>query len=137
MLSLVYVSSATRLLSNADLLDILRVSRLNNGSLSITGMLLYKEGNFMQVLEGPDEAVRQIYTRIAADPRHRGLIKLLEDQISERQFANWTMGFKNLDDLTGEVPGYTGFPRDSFVSDTFQNQPTRAQKLLLMFRDNM
>ncbi len=61
MLSLIYVSSSTRAFSDADLVALLEQSQEKNARLDITGMLLYKDGNFMQVLEGPDDAVRQLF----------------------------------------------------------------------------
>jgi len=51
MLSLIYVSTSVKLLNDEELLDILKVSRENNSGKDITGLLLYKGGNFMQVLE--------------------------------------------------------------------------------------
>ncbi len=59
MFFLVYVSSAVRPFSRVDLDDLLATSRANNARVGITGMLLYKDGNFMQVLEGDEEAVRR------------------------------------------------------------------------------
>jgi len=50
MISLIYVSTADHLLSNEELLEILHISRKNNEVGPVTGMLLYKGGNFMQVL---------------------------------------------------------------------------------------
>jgi len=77
-LFLVYVSSATLPFSGEDLRALLATCRENNAELGVTGMLLYKDGNFMQVLEGDEQAVRGLYARIAADPRHGGEITLQE-----------------------------------------------------------
>ncbi len=96
MLSLIYVSTSVKLLSDEELLDILKVSRENNSGKDITGLLLYKGGNFMQVLEGPDESVEAIYKKIEADPRHKDLTILSREQISTRQFPAWQMAFQNL-----------------------------------------
>ena len=69
-------------------------------------MLLYKDGNFMQALEGPDDAVRALFATIRSDERHRGVILLLEQQIEQRSFSDWTMGFQNLSDPSlRDVPG--------------------------------
>lgn len=138
MLSLVYVSSATGLLSEEELVSLLRQSRENNTRDGITGMLLYKGGNFMQVVEGPEEEVRKLVARIERDPRHRGFLKLLEESRTERQFSEWSMGFENLDNVeAGDVPGYSSFLEDPLNSPMFVADPTRAQRLLLMFRRNM
>ncbi len=66
MFFLVYVSSATRPFSGEDLRALLATCRKNNAELGVTGMLLYKDGNFMQVLEGDEEAVRGLYEKIPA-----------------------------------------------------------------------
>jgi len=138
MLSLTYVSSATRLFSEQELIQLLKESRARNTHWDISGMLLYKDGNFMQVFEGPDEAVRQLYDNITKDPRHRDVILLREEAIDERQFPDWSMGFRNLADADlRDVPGYSDFLNEPLDSPSFQASPTRAQKLLLMFRRQM
>src|SRR5438477_5611080 len=126
MISLVYISSATRLLSEQELLLLLEQFRDKNARLGISGMLLYKGGNFMQVLEGPEEAVRNLFSRIQRDRRHRGVFKLLEERIADRQFSNFTMGFTNLDRVGEEVPGYSDFLNQSLDSKAFLRDPTRA-----------
>jgi hypothetical protein len=66
LFSTVYVSSATRRLSVAELAEILRVSRADNQRVKITGMLLYKDGNIMQVLEGAEEKVSALIEKLLA-----------------------------------------------------------------------
>jgi len=138
VISVVYISSATHLFSDRELLDLLAQAREKNARLDITGMLLYKDGNFMQVLEGPEETVRNLYTTIRADARHHGLLKLMESSVTARTFSEWAMAFHNLDDVSlAEVPGYSQFLNDPLNSPAFKQDPTRAQKLLLTFRRNM
>jgi hypothetical protein len=60
------VSSATRRLSVAELAEILRVSRADNQRDEITEMLLYKDGNIMQVLEGAEEKVSALIEKLLA-----------------------------------------------------------------------
>ena len=89
MFFLVYVISATRPFVGEDLRVLLETCRKNNAELGVTGMLLYKDGNFMQVLEGEDEgSVRGLYGRIAADPRYGGEITLQQGVAEERQSAH-------------------------------------------------
>ena len=59
--------------------------------------MLYKDGNFMQVLEGAKGAVHGLYEKIAADPRHGGEITSQQGFAEGRQFSDWSMGFRNLD----------------------------------------
>ena len=61
MFRLIYVSTAVRLLNKDELVEILNVSREKNARLNITGLLLYKDGNFMQLLEGRKEDVLALY----------------------------------------------------------------------------
>jgi len=138
MLSLIYVSTSVKLLSDEELLDILKVSRENNSTKDVTGLLLYKGGNFMQVLEGPDEAVEALYKKIEADPRHKDLSVLAREQISNRQFPAWQMAFQDLDNpVIKNEPGFSQFLQNEFVADVYRQNPLRAYIMLLTFRDNM
>jgi len=94
---LVYVSSARHRLERPALNAILDTARRNNPALGVTGMLLYRDGGFMQALEGEEAVVRDLYARIARDRRHQGLITILAEPAERREFADWSMGFENLD----------------------------------------
>ena len=138
MISLIYVSSATRLFNEEELLNLLQLSRSNNEQAEITGMLLYKGGNFMQVIEGPEEAVTALYQKILRDPRHTGIMLLTKEPLKERQFPDWSMGFQNLDKLSPEeIPGYSPFLNEDFTSEVFRANPTRAYIVLENFKKHM
>ena len=135
---LVYVSSAVDLFSTEDLVALLETSRRNNTRDGVTGMLLYKAGNFMQVLEGEEDKVRTVHERIERDPRHRGLITLLEQRSDARQFGGWSMGFRNLADPSlRDVPGFSEFLNVSLNNARYFGQPSRVQRLLRTFRQSM
>lgn len=138
MISLIYVSSSVRQLNSAELLDILKVSRENNVSKDVTGLLLYKGGNFMQVLEGPEEVVVALYETIRKDPRHKDVFLISNENIQERHFPAWEMAFTNLDspEIANE-PGYSEFLHDEFTADVYRENPKRAYIMLLAFRDNL
>lgn len=93
---LIYVSSATQHFSEEDLKELLVISRRNNTAQGITGMLLYAEDNFIQVIEGDSEAVDALYSRISKDPRHNSISVLLRGEIQTRNFSQWSMGFKSI-----------------------------------------
>ena len=136
--SLVYVSSATLPFSGEDLRALLATCRKNNAALGVTGMLLYKDGNFMQVLEGDEGAVRGLYARIEADSRHRGEITLQEGFTEGRQFPDWSMGFRDLNaPEERSTPGYSEFLNAPLTGREFSGDPSRAQKLLLTFKRSM
>lgn len=90
---LMYVSSGVRLFGDNELAELLAVARRNNAQLGISGMLLYLDGNFLQVLEGNEPDVRRLFATIGQDVRHRGLIVLLSQSIETRAFPDWSMGF--------------------------------------------
>jgi hypothetical protein len=77
---------------------ILAASRRNNAQSQITGMLLYCDGHFLQILEGDKTAVTLTFDRIRADPRHHGVFKLDELVVQQRQFGDWAMGFEKLNE---------------------------------------
>ena len=135
---LVYVSSAVEPFTEAQLQDLLLVSRRNNRQFGITGMLLYKDGNFMQLLEGDEPAVREIFRRIVSDSRHHDLITLLQAPAPERDFAEWTMGFRHLANVAGaESAGYSEFLDLPLTADSFGDNPSKCQRLLLTFRRSL
>jgi hypothetical protein len=100
--TLIYISSASSAMSEQDLADILSVSRSNNSQTSITGMLLYKNGEFMQALEGNRDDVEKLYEIISQDNRHKDSLVLSRKEIPERSFAEWSMGFKNISAMSHE-----------------------------------
>lgn len=132
---IIYVSSAVRLFSDAELRALLKKSRENNARSGITGLLLYREGNFMQLLEGEKKAVEEKFERISRDPRHRGLIVLLRGEEPERHFADFSMGFRNLNsDAIRDLPGYNEFLNTPLTSQEFSGDLTRCRRLLLSFK---
>ena len=72
---------------------ILETSLTNNVSCSITGVLGYAGGRFLQILEGPAASVAALYDRIAADPRHRDVRILSRGTVEGRTFGAWSMAF--------------------------------------------
>ena len=99
LLFLAYASNASVSFSPGALVDLLAVSRRNNERARVTGMLLFRGGNFLQALEGPEESVRSTFERIAADLRHGSVGILLEEPLEARVFADWSMAFEDLSTL--------------------------------------
>ncbi|MRI35105.1 hypothetical protein EOPP23_19245 [Endozoicomonas sp. OPT23] len=135
---IVYTSSSSELMESAELEIILASARKNNANNKVTGMLLYSEGVFIQVLEGPEQAVRETYELIARDPRHHGAIVLLESGIENRNFSNWAMGFKqSAKSGLADNEGYSEFLNSGFDPSLMVKNPSASLKLLLSFRKNM
>ncbi|MGV3617191.1 MAG: BLUF domain-containing protein [Fimbriimonas sp.] len=130
---LLYVSSASEQLADDELLAILEASRHNNERDGITGMLVYSEGSFLQVLEGPEPVIDSAYARISLDPRHRGLLRLRRRTVERRSFGDWSMGFARASrpDLL-DMPGCNDFFADGkCLADVDDGQ---AKRLLEGFR---
>lgn len=117
MYYIIYLSTATNLLSDAELKEILLKSNGNNQKLQVTGMLLYSEGNIIQVIEGELQIIKALYTRIASDSRHRGIILLSEGDIAERNFPDWSMGFRTVSaNDFAQLTGYQKVNSNWFLS---------------------
>ena len=107
MIHLICISSATSWPSETDLVELLQQLRARNQKQNITGMLIYDNAIYVQVLEGDADIVHEVYQLICKDPRNNGVVKLLEDHIEERDFPDWSMGFKRLEYNPAEaLPGF-------------------------------
>lgn len=133
---LIYVSTEAWPMSEDDLVSLLKQSRARNERLRITGMLLYKGGFFMQVLEGEEAHVLEVFADIETDIRHKRVFKIVSEYIQHRDFPDWTMGFTNIDTLDpSSVPAYTPFLEHDFRSDYFSGDSVEAHSLLLAFKN--
>jgi hypothetical protein len=94
--NITYLSTETQPFSRSQLFDLLARSRAFNTRADITGLLLYKQTHFMQVLEGPRGAVEDLYRKIRTDERHFDVITLISERILKRSFHGWSMGFRDL-----------------------------------------
>ena len=134
---LVYVSMATREMSDEDLIQLLKKARHKNEARGITGMLLYRNGFFMQALEGKEERVEKLFETIKNDSRHRHATLLYKHALTERAFPDWCMGFNKIEgDVPFAIEGYTDFlenPNPSY----FINSPDKAKLILTTFKQNI
>jgi len=137
LIHLIYASSATRQLHDQDLVAILEKSHQHNKEHDIAGMLLYRGGNFLQVLEGPEAAVDERFAVIMKDPRHHQVTLLLKRPVPKRQFEQWEMGFTNIDTIdTSKLTGYTNYLNEPFNSHRFKDV-SFAYTFLNLFREGM
>ncbi len=113
---LMYVSYASKPLTDSELKKLLEKCRENNMKRNITGMLMYIDGKFIQVLEGAKEDINEMYETILKDSRHKKISKIIEGRCLQRNFEKWTMGFKSFTDSKG--PTKEGF---SQIENYFRN----------------
>jgi hypothetical protein len=129
----IYASRKTSSFNEHEIPVLLEKARAANAGKAITGMLLYVEGSFFQVLEGDPQSVDEVYAVIQRDPRHKDVSMIIREPITERGFADWTMGFSTVGrDELGKLLGENDF----FASATCLAELTgvRAKKLLASFR---
>lgn len=107
---LVYLSSTRQGFGRPQLRVLLERSREKNLSLGITGLLLHHDGKLLQVLEGEERVVRNLFDVIQADARHFGCTSLLEEGIPARQYPQWAMAFRDLG--MSDLPSFAGLPAD-------------------------
>ncbi len=92
LLRLTYASRAVDWLTRDDLRAIAESAQRHNRARGLTGLLLYVEGDFLQVIEGPGAAVETLFETIAADARNQWVTRLSTERILRRAFADWSMG---------------------------------------------
>ncbi len=126
---LLYISNAVEDLSYTDIRDILEVSRRNNARENITGVLVYREGYFLQLLEGSKDSVLKLVEKIKEDDRNFKLRVLVEGDADDRLFADWSMAF-----LDGDIEANTTENLIDLFDLCLQSGLTQKTMLMLMVR---
>lgn len=141
---IVYVSQAAKAFSTDELAGLLTHSRERNADDGVTGLLIYRynpdfrRGNFLQVLEGTDDALEDVWRRISSDPRHHTIIVLDEGTSDARMFGDWSMGFRNVDeDDLDRFQGFSELGSDAFWKDAKKQALPDALATLRSFYDGV
>lgn len=131
---IVYVSLASREMSQAELLTLLDEARVHNEAHGITGLLLYHGYEFLQLLEGERADVEALFAAIHGDERHQQVYTLWEGPLLARSFERWAMGFVSPDAAAlRERPGYECLLHGGLFN---AGQGSRGKKILLQLRDD-
>jgi hypothetical protein len=127
---MIYKSRQRQDFSPSDLKTLLANARVRNRAAHVTGMLIYKEGEFLQTIEGDESAVRKTFQRIWRDPRHGDMVLLQDVEFvrGPRLFGEWSMGFA---DATCSAFMLSGFVSTKIGSDLSALDKTSALKLLV------
>lgn len=133
LIRIIYASTASFEFTAKDLVDLLTVARNENTKINVTGILLYTERSFFQILEGHAEAVNQLFAKIAKDKRHNNVVTIIKERISIRSFPEWSMGFADI--TQHDLESIIGL-NDFFKSGACFNQinQDRVKKLLNAFK---
>ena len=103
LLQITYISHAVTPFSEEDLGELMRHCRRNNRHLGLSGLLLYQDGRFLQVIEGEPDVLWSLYKTISNDPRHHSVEIVAHREIHAREFARWRMGLGILGDGVPEA----------------------------------
>jgi putative heme degradation protein len=133
---LVYRSYANSIFSQEDLESLLETSRKKNKTLDITGILFFVDDSFIQILEGPVQAVEELYATIKQDERHTDC-KIIEKQnIELRYFQDWSMGFCVLDkENLAKLDGFNDFLYKKTDVEDFSDLGKGIHNLLDVYKD--
>lgn len=133
MYQLVYISAACVEFDDEALEQLLSGARENNAILGVSGMLLFHEGSFIQVLEGPQTVVEALFEKIEQDPRHEHTEVLFRGDTDEACFEDWSMGYVRTPKLTDVPEGFHPFLTSGFRRNVDENRQI-ARKALLAFK---
>jgi hypothetical protein len=133
-IQLIYSSVALSDFSDEELDKLLATCVSFNASKNISGMLLYGNGKFIQVLEGKGSDVEALFEKIVADSRHSQVNTLIKTHIRKREFNSWSMGFRRLDSgCSSDLKDFVAFFDKNFDKDGICTQPNLAMALLKAF----
>jgi hypothetical protein len=135
---IIYLSTAIHYLEEEEISTLLKQSRAFNSLNNISGVLLYIDGDFIQVLEGKKDVICALFERIKRDKRHKGIICVINDKITERQFSNWSMGYhlSNYRDLK-KLHGFENINKEEFFNFKDHTAVIFLETFIKSHRDEM
>jgi len=104
LVELTYLSEAVSDMSFLGLMKLLESARTFNQANGITGILLYDNQQFGQVIEGERASVMKAWKRIQDDKRHHRTELLEIREIAERSFPGWLLRFYGGETLIRDYP---------------------------------
>lgn len=121
---MLYTSRASHSLEADDIFRIVTVSARNNPARAVTGFLVFGNGNFVQLVEGPAMALDQLLVELRVDARHNGLEILDRASIAERSFPAWRM--ERLPMVDGDVAPLLTRLTQAGVEETAKTRAARC-----------
>ena len=134
MINVIYASAATQKMYAHELAKLLQDARKNNEALDISGMLLFHNGSFLQILEGEEDAVETLVAKIKQDPRHKSFNLLLREEIEERDFEDWSMGYVDVSGLADQIQGFVDY-KSQFQAAL--NDTSKARRIVKAFQEGI
>lgn len=104
LVELTYVSQPAEEMSSLGLMRLLYHSYLRNHALGITGVLIFEDQKFGQVIEGSASAIDGLWDKIKKDERHKDVKLVSRKAIEHRSFLKWTMIFQGNEEIASRLP---------------------------------
>ncbi len=137
MHELIYTSVANWDLSTQELTELLDQSRIKNARLNITGILVYHDRGFMQLLEGDKKAIFELYDTICEDERHTSVQLFWNGEIEDRSFEDWAMAFINTSEVDlGKLEGYSRYLEDGMAALNLTGNESTGREFLNVLRES-
>ena len=114
--------------SEKDVADIIDASTQNNPSKDITGCLLEGKNSFLQILEGPSDAIKSLYNTISEDNRHTNVNRLCDELLDTRLFSDWSMKSDNFNQIEWGDPALNAGNFVNISADAAKNIFTRISE---------
>jgi Sensors of blue-light using FAD len=138
LFQIVYASTASKSFNRSALKEMLKGGVRRNTQAGITGLLLYKDGCFMQALEGEEPVVKALFAKISRDQRHHSVTPLIQEPVTQRYFPNSAMAFRDLEMAENQnLTGYSEFLNTPWNGELPATDIPKCQKLLLLFKQNI
>jgi hypothetical protein len=136
LFQLSYVSTAKDGLKFEDIKSILEQSNGKNKDLEITGILVYCNKHFFQILEGEKKYIEDVFNTISVDCRHDNIIKIQECPITQRHFKSWAMAFKSYNKELKELDNFNNEQFYTYIHTQLEkNKADISMKILADFFD--
>ena len=118
-------------MSAKQLLELLEQCLGYNTANGITGLLLYGNGTFLQALEGEEDVVTSLYSKIEKDERHVDVQFLHHRTIEKRQYPEWSMGFRRVsnEEMQG-IEGLRDFRKSDFNAEFLTMHSAQRENIM-------
>ena len=129
---IIYTSQASEQFNKRSLLDLLHTSRGYNTIDNISGVLMHRDGYFLQIIEGEQDVIEDLFQRINNDTRHKNIKMILDRSVESRLFSNWAMGCADFDEPElSMLPGIrTDLSNPEVIEDLIIHLPEIADFML-------
>ena len=133
-----YMSVQAQTLRDSDIEELLFYAREKNKRLAITGVLLLIQGKFIQYIEGYEEDIDKVYDSIKIDTRHNDLLLLDSGYIDRRQYNNWSMAYKKVENSEiNHILGYSELNLDDLFLNPAEEKTHPVLKVLYNFTHSL